>query len=110
MMYALVILLSLGACVMGYISEVTAGNITHIKNGRKPEAGAAIFPAIPFIQILAILVAWGLNRIHHFLGFYTVIALFILFCPFWAASYRRLKREFDMLEQKWKSEQPLSPP
>ncbi len=84
---------------MGFISEVTAGNITHLKNGRKPEAGATVFPTIPIMQLLTVLVTWGLNRIHPPLGFYTVSALFVVFALFWVVSYRKLKREFDELNR-----------
>lgn len=100
MMYVLIIFMSLVACVMGFISEVTRCNIVHIKNGRKPEAGAAIFPTIPCVQILAVLLAWGLNRLHPFLGLYTVIALFVLLYVVWVLFYPKAKREFDELEKK----------
>ena len=54
------------------------------------------------MQILALLVAWGLNRIHPSLGFYAVSALFVVFCVFWIVSYRKVKREFDELKQNMK--------
>ena len=105
MMYALVILISIIACVLGFLSEVTVCNATHIKNGRKPEAGASIFPAIPMMQILAVLLAWGLNRLHPSLGFYTVGALFIIFCTIWTPSFLKAKRELNQLKQTGTSEQ-----
>ncbi|MCX7006959.1 MAG: hypothetical protein NTY53_06875 [Kiritimatiellaeota bacterium] len=103
MMYGIVIVLSLVSSFMGFASEVTTGNIVHIKNGRKPNAGAAIFPVIPIAQILALLVAWGLNRIHPSLGFYTVSVLFVVFCVFWIPSFRKLKKELEELERRLKS-------
>lgn len=103
-MYALIIFISLVACVMGLISEITACNITHIKNGRKPEAGASIFPTVPIIPILTLLLAWGLNRGRPSLGFHAVLILFAVFCVFWTISYRKARRELDRLGQKQSSE------
>ncbi len=105
MMYALVILVSLIACVMGFVSEITVCNATHIKNGRKPEAGASIFPVIPIMQILLVLLAWGLNRLHPSLGFYAVGVLFIIFCLFWTPSFLKAKRELNQLKETGTSEQ-----
>jgi hypothetical protein len=104
MMYALIIFMSLVACVLGFISEVTRGNIGHIKHGRKPEAGAAIFPTIPTVQIITVLLAWGLNHLYPNLGFYTVIAIFGLLYAMWIVSYPKLKREFDEAEKRRISE------
>ncbi len=104
MMYALIIFMSLVACVLGFISEVTRGNIGHIKQGRKPEAGAAIFPIIPTVQIIAVLLAWGLNHLSPSLGFYTVITIFGLLYAMWITSYPKLKRELDETKKKRFSE------
>ena len=104
MMYALVIIMSLVACVLAFISEVTRGNIEHIKHGRKPNAGAAVFPLVPSAQILAVLLAWGLNHIHPSLGYYTVIAVCVLLYVMWIVTYPKLKRKLDKQQKKQSSE------
>lgn len=97
-MYALVITLSLIVCVMSFVYEVTSSNIAHMKNGRKPDAGASIFPVIPVVQILAALFAWGVNHLHPTLGFLAVIVLFVLFCILWIPSFLKARRELKELE------------
>jgi hypothetical protein len=89
---------------MGGVSEITAGNITHIKNGRNPDAGASLFPAIPTIQIIAVLFAWSLNKVHENLGLYTILGLFLVFCLLWIPSFLKLKGELNKLKQKMNSE------
>ncbi|MFK5975473.1 MAG: hypothetical protein QM493_03090 [Sulfurovum sp.] len=39
MIYGLIVFISIVASIMGFISESIVCNITHIKNGRNPEAG-----------------------------------------------------------------------
>jgi hypothetical protein len=50
MVYLLAILFSLVASVQTFASEITAGKIGHVENGREPKAGAAIFPTIPVFR------------------------------------------------------------
>jgi len=98
-LYFLIIAISLALSVMSFISEITEGNITHIKNGRKPEAGAAIFPTIPFIPIILVLVAWGINQLHYNLGFYMVSGLFVIYFPFWYFSFKTSKKELNEISK-----------
>ena len=62
MICLLAIVFRLIASVQSFASEITRGNIDHLKNGRKPNAGAVIFPTIPFVQIVAVGVAWLLEK------------------------------------------------
>ena len=77
------------------MSEVTIGNINHIKNGREPNAGAAIFPTIPFVPLIILLITWGLNKLLPNLGFYLVIGLFLIYYPIW---YKSFKQDYQKLE------------
>lgn len=105
MVYGLIIFISTVVCVMGFISEITVCNITHIENGRNPEAGASIFPTIPTVQILAVFIAWGLNKVHPNLGFYGILGLFVVYCLFWIPSYLKAKSKLHKLEKDINSEQ-----
>jgi Flp pilus assembly protein TadB len=87
---------------MGFISEITRNNITHLENGRKPEAGASIFPTIPLVPAGVVLFAWILNQLHQSLGFYTIIVLFFVYAVFWTISHRKARRQLAMLKKKRK--------
>ncbi len=102
MMYALMIAIALFSSVMGFISEITRNNITHLENGRKPEAGASIFPTIPLVPAGVVLFAWILNQLHQSLGFLTVIALFLVFAVHWTIFHRKARRQLDKLKKKRK--------
>jgi len=58
MLYLLAVIFSLVACVQSFASEIMAGNIEHLENGRLPNAGAAIFPLIPVLPLFAVGAAW----------------------------------------------------
>jgi hypothetical protein len=98
MTYAIVALLATVATCQGFAIEITKGNITHVRHGREPNAGAAIFPNIPTVPLLAVGGAWILNQCWPNLGFWAIIALFCLHQPFWWYHLRQLNREFDQLK------------
>jgi hypothetical protein len=54
MTYAIVIVLAVIFTFLGFAIDITNGNITHVKNGREPNADAAIFPNIPFNPLMAV--------------------------------------------------------
>jgi len=58
MIYLIAILWGLLACVQGYAVEVVKGNISHLKNGREPNAGACLFPALPAVPLMSVFIAW----------------------------------------------------
>ena len=66
--------LSLLSCAVGFALEIVEGNIRHVRNGRPPDAGAAVIPAIPFVQLSYLAVAWGIDRLRPDLGFEIVAA------------------------------------
>jgi hypothetical protein len=97
MIYLLTIFLSLVVSAQCFASEVTAGNITHLKNGRQPDAGAAIFPAIPVCQLLAIGVALIQALVPRY-AVWIIASLFLVFSLFWVFSFLRLRAEFRSLK------------
>src|SRR4051812_49091373 len=98
MIYLLTILLSLVVSAQCFASEVTAGNITHLKNGRQPNAAAAIFPAIPVCQLLAIGLAWLIQALVPRYAVWIIASLFLVFSLFWVFSFLRLRAEFRSLQ------------
>lgn len=96
MTYAIVVLLATIFTFLGFAIECTAGNITHVKNGREPNAGAAVVPNFPLIPMFVLGIAWLLDRWHANLGFWTVVLLFVLYLPFWWFTLRRMN---DVLER-----------
>jgi len=99
MIYLLAIIFSLVVCVQSFASEITAGNITHIKNGRLPNAGAAIFPTIPIFPLLAIGAAWLLQTFIPQYALWILVGSFLIFSVFWALSFTRLKTKFDQIKK-----------
>ena len=97
MTYAIVIVLSVIFTFLGFAIEITNGNIGHVKNGREPNAGAAIFPNIPFIPVMVVLFAWLLNSCYPNLGFWIVVGLFTLYLPYWWWSLRSLDGKLQSL-------------
>ena len=67
-MYALIVALALLSCFLGFVLEITQSNILHVRNGQPPNAGAALFPNIPFVPLTYVLGAWGLNQLQPDLG------------------------------------------
>ncbi|MGD0539714.1 MAG: hypothetical protein ABSC03_18955 [Verrucomicrobiota bacterium] len=99
MLYLLAIIFSLVVCGQSFASEITADNITHLKNGRLPNAGAAIFPAIPFFQLLAIGAAWLLQTFIPHYAVWILVGLFLIFSAFWAFSFTKLRAEFSRIQK-----------
>ena len=105
MKYAIAILVSFVFCGLSFSSEVTNGNITHLKNGREPNAGAAIFPTIPIVPLMFLAVTWfG----YWLIPDYATLVLWILFAIFvasWTRAYRGQRKVLADLTKKAQSEQ-----
>lgn len=99
MIYLLAILFSLIVSFQCFASEITAGNIKHIKNGRQPNAGAALFPVTPLFQLLAVGAAWLLDTFMHRYAIWVLIGSFLTLSVFWTCSFIKLKTEFDRIKQ-----------
>ncbi len=94
MIYLLAIFLSLVVSAQSFASEITAGNITHLKNGRQPNAGALLFPTIPVFQLLAAGVAWLLQTFVPRYSVWIFVTLFLVSSVFWVFSFLKLRAKF----------------
>ena len=99
MLYVLAIILSFVFCAQGLASEVMASNITHLKNGRQPNAGASIFPVVPIVQFLAGGGAWFLKTFSPHYAIWILIGSFLIFSAFWAFSFAKLRAEFIRIQK-----------
>ena len=95
--YLLLLIASLASCFVGFYEEILRSNIRHLENGREPNAGAALLPAIPVIPAVHFGIVFGLNLLRENLGWYVIAGYFCL-----AAAYRlhkipQLNRQFKNL-------------
>jgi len=104
MTYAIAILISLVSCVIGFRLEVVQGNIRHVKNGRNPEAGAAIFPTVPLVPLFYVGAMWLINSLGENFGFYAVLGYFLIANVVKLLSIRRLDSELQQLIEEQKRE------
>ena len=75
MWYFGLVLLAFVACFVSFAVEITTGNIAHIRNGREPNAGAAVLPTIVLVPAVFVLAAWAINHLYTNLG-YVVVAVY----------------------------------
>jgi hypothetical protein len=78
MLFAVLVALSLISCSVGFGLEIAEGNIRHVQNGRVPNAGAALLPAIVVVPIAYCCVAWGVNLVRPNLGYEIVASYAVL--------------------------------
>jgi len=97
MLYLGLVILALISCGVGFGLEVVTGNIAHIKNGREPNAGAAILPAIPIIPATYVLAAWGLNYLYPNLGYMVVSVYGVLSIAIGVFQYRKARATLEAL-------------
>ena len=96
--YLAATLLSVLFAFLGFVTEISNGNIRHLENGREPNAGAAIFPVIPFGPLFLVGLVWLLNRAYGNLGFWAFAVFTCWFIPSWWVTQRRLNTRFKELE------------
>jgi len=89
MIYVAFVILSFVSCYVGFLLEAVESNIRHVENGRKPNAGAAIFPAIPLVPLAYIVAIWCLNNAWPNLGYVSVATYSIISM---GIRYRQYKR------------------
>ncbi|MEM6329971.1 MAG: hypothetical protein AAF790_06970 [Planctomycetota bacterium] len=94
MIYIVAVILSLMFCVMSWSSEIVSGNISHVKNGRQPHAGAAVFPHVPVIPLSFCGVAWILQLLFRSNAIWILAALFAILGVIWTVSFLRLRAVF----------------
>ena len=98
MIYLIAIILSLVACAQSFLSEATIGNITHLKNGRPPNAGVALFPLIPFMPLLFLGAAWILRRFVPEYAMWILVGAFLTLSLIWMVSFAKLRAELRRTE------------
>ncbi len=99
MIYVLANIFGLVFSVLALACEATRGNITHLKNGRKPNAGAAVFPTIFVIPLFFNGLAWGIKNFFsvHDLTIFLGIA-FVLLAAI-SIAFLKLNAEFRTLKK-----------
>ena len=106
MIYLLAVVLGFVACVMSFASEITAGNICHLKHGRQPNAGAALFPTVPIVPIVAIGAAWLLRTLIPAHAISILVGCFLLFACLWTIAFVRLRAQFRRLNASHPNQNP----
>lgn len=112
MIYFVALVLSVIFSVQTFASEIVAGNTTHVRNGRKPNAGVAIFPNVPFHQLTDLGVAWVLEHFVPSAAMVVLLATHAVLFAVWAFSFRRARAEYAraLAESQRKDATSLSPP
>ncbi|MCW7537971.1 hypothetical protein OOT46_08920 [Aquabacterium sp. A7-Y] len=98
MMFVLIVVLSLVSCFVGFALEVAEGNIRHLRNGRPPNAGAAILPNIPFVPMIYVAVTWALNLARDGGGFLVVGSYAVISICVTLNAYKQASRELKALQ------------
>lgn len=96
--YFLVVLASIVFAFLGFAIEVAQGNISHVENGREPNAGFALFPVIPFLPMLFVAAVWLANALDDNLGFWLFSAYTIWHVPARWLQQKRLNKKLDQLK------------
>ena len=97
MIYVLAVLYGLILCVLGTLSEVTESNIRYMKAGRKPDAGAVLFPLIFVLPLMLAGVAWLLEVVIPAYAIRVFAGAFLILLVCWWRSYARSKVELKRL-------------
>lgn len=108
MTYVVVAIVGVLFASLGFALKIVSGNITHVTNGRQPNARAALFPTIPFTPAYFVGFAWLLDQMREGLGLWTTVGLFAAYVPLWKMELRRLNLELEskMLATNIESIQP----
>ena len=85
---------------MCWASEVVSGNIIHLKNGREPNAGAALFPYIPVAPLLFCGFTWMLQFLFGSGTIWILTGLFVAFTIVWAIEFSKLRGRFKQITAK----------
>ena len=100
MIYILTVIASVTLSFMMLVSEALGGNITHVKNGREPNAGACIHPTIPCVPLFFCFIAWLAEK---FIKEYSIVVMVLVFTALyilWTIGYMKLKAEIKSLTTK----------
>ena len=95
MTYLVALLLSAIVCVQAFASEIVNGNTRHVRHGRKPNAGAALFPNVPVYQLLELGLAWIIERFAPSAAMVVLLAIHAVLFAIWAVSFHRARAEYS---------------
>ena len=95
--YLAILVASLVSCGVGFALEIVNGNICHVLNSRPPEAGVALFPTVPIVPSVYVLVAWSLNQSSPNVGFLVVAAYALCSVSFRLLSLRNARAKLQRL-------------
>lgn len=98
MIYVIAVAMGLVTSLQGFLSEITAGNIGHLKQGRRPNAGAAVFPSIPIIPFVFVGLAWFLRIFLSGYAVWILVAAFVAQSLWWGLSFAKLRVELRGLK------------
>jgi len=98
MIYVIAVALGLATCMQGFLSEITAGNIGHLRQGRAPNAAAALFPSIPFMPLLFVGGAWLLRIFVSKYAMWVLLAAFVTQSLYWWFSFAKLRVELRRIK------------
>jgi hypothetical protein len=93
MIYLLAFVLGSVACYVGLLSEIAESNIRYVKLGRKPDAGAVLFPIFPLLPLMFVGVAWLLKVFIPAYATFIFAGAFLVLLVCWWRSYARAKAE-----------------
>jgi hypothetical protein len=95
LVYVVALVLSVLACAQTVASAIVAGIVIHVKSGREPNAGVSLLPMIPLFQLVALGIAWGLNRLIPSMAIGVLLGCYAAFSAAWLMSFKRSKAELD---------------
>jgi hypothetical protein len=98
MIYVVAVALGLATCMQVFLSEITAGNIGHLRQGRPPNAGAALFPSILFIPLVFAGGAWLLRIVVSKYAMWILLAAFLTRSLYWWFSFAKLRVELRRIK------------
>jgi hypothetical protein len=97
LIYLVALAVSVLACAQTAASVIVEGNIIHVKNERVPNAGVSLLPMIPLFQLLALGIAWGLDRLIPSIAIGVFLGCYAAYSAAWLVSFKRSKAELDRL-------------
>ncbi len=99
MIYLIAVALSLVSCGLSFACEIITGNMTHLRYGREPNAGVALFPTIPFVQFVFVGAAWLVDFLVPSVAFWLFTILCLVLVGLQTVALRRLRAEWKQVSQ-----------
>ena len=93
MVYLIALVVSAFACAQVVASGIVAGNIIHVRNGRESRASVSLLPMIPLFQLVALGIAWCLNRFIPSVAIGVFLGCYAAFSVAWLFSFKKSRAE-----------------